>query len=65
MKRGTIEPPMAENRRTTNVDTVFIWAELPDKLATKSAIEDAKAAEPMQAKTRAKRWGITPTPKAI
>jgi len=55
---------MAENKSTINVETVFIWTVLPDRLATRRAIEAAKPADPVQAKAKAGSWAIIGTSNA-
>ena len=52
IKRGTIEPPIAEQSKTTKVETVFICAALLQRLAVKSPIEAARLAAPKQARVK-------------
>ena len=61
MKRGTIDPPMAENKRTMKVDSVCICVAFAVRLATNKAIAAARAADPAQAKTRARILFMTGT----
>ena len=52
MKRGTIDPPMAEKSKTKKVDIVFICERLSQILTVKRAIDAARAAAQMLAKSR-------------